>query len=77
VYDVLGDMQTLWGDRRVVVARELTKKFETTLRGRITEVRAQLEEHPPQGEVTVVVEGAVSAAQLPTSDDPDGPTDLR
>jgi 16S rRNA (cytidine1402-2'-O)-methyltransferase len=76
VYDVLGDMQALWGDRRVVVARELTKKFEEILRGRITEVRAQLEERPPQGEVTVVVEGAAAAARLPTSRDPDDPTDL-
>jgi 16S rRNA (cytidine1402-2'-O)-methyltransferase len=76
VYDVLGDMQALWGDRRVVVARELTKKFEEILRGRITEVRAQLEERPPQGEVTVVVEGAAAAVRLPTSRDPDDPTDL-
>jgi 16S rRNA (cytidine1402-2'-O)-methyltransferase len=76
VYDVLGDMQALWGDRRVVVARELTKKFEEILRGRITEVRAQLEECPPRGEVTLVVEGAVSAARPPTSRDPDDPTDL-
>jgi 16S rRNA (cytidine1402-2'-O)-methyltransferase len=76
VYDVLGDMQALWGDRRVVVARELTKKFEEILRGRITEVRAQLEERPPQGEVTVVVEGAASEAQRPTSRDPDDPIDL-
>jgi 16S rRNA (cytidine1402-2'-O)-methyltransferase len=76
VYDVLGDMQALWGDRRVVVARELTKKFEEILRGRITEVRAQLEERPPQGEVTVVVEGAAAAARLPTTRDRDDPTDL-
>jgi 16S rRNA (cytidine1402-2'-O)-methyltransferase len=76
IYDLLGDMQALWGDRRMVVARELTKKFEEILRGRITEVRAQLEEHPPQGEVTVVVEGAVSEAQRPTSRDLDGLTDF-
>src|ERR671924_139984 len=38
VHDILGEMQALWGDRRVVVARELTKKFEEILRGRISEV---------------------------------------
>jgi 16S rRNA (cytidine1402-2'-O)-methyltransferase len=75
VYAVLGEMQALWGDRHVVVARELTKKFEETLRGRITEVRVQLEERPPQGEVTLVVEGAVSEARPPASRDPDDPTD--
>jgi 16S rRNA (cytidine1402-2'-O)-methyltransferase len=74
VYDVLGAMQTLWGDRRVVLARELTKKFEEILRGRISEVRVQLEERPPQGEVTLVVEGTVSEARPPESRDPDDPT---
>jgi 16S rRNA (cytidine1402-2'-O)-methyltransferase len=76
LYDVLGDMQALWGDRRVVVARELTKKFEEILRGRITEVRAQLDERPPQGEVTVVVEGAVFEARPPTSRELDDPIGL-
>jgi 16S rRNA (cytidine1402-2'-O)-methyltransferase len=71
VYDVLGEMQALWGDRRVVVARELTKKFEEVLHGRITEVRAQLRERPPQGEVTLLVEGAVSVALPPASRAPD------
>jgi 16S rRNA (cytidine1402-2'-O)-methyltransferase len=58
------------------VARELTKKFEEILRGRITEVRAQLDERPPQGEVTVVVEGAVSEARPPTSRELDDPIGL-
>jgi 16S rRNA (cytidine1402-2'-O)-methyltransferase len=75
VHDLLGEMQAVWGDRRVVVARELTKKFEEILRGRITEVRAQLEERPPLGEVTLVVEGAASEARPPASHDPDDPTD--
>jgi 16S rRNA (cytidine1402-2'-O)-methyltransferase len=75
VYTVLGDILTLWGDRRVVVARELTKKFEQILRGRITEVRTQLEARPPLGEVTLIVEGAVSEARRPMSGDLDDPTD--
>jgi 16S rRNA (cytidine1402-2'-O)-methyltransferase len=58
--DLLSEIQALWGNRRVVLARELTKKFEEILRGQITEVQAQLEEHPPQGEVTLVVEGATA-----------------
>jgi 16S rRNA (cytidine1402-2'-O)-methyltransferase len=76
VHNLLGEMQTLWGNRRVIVARELTKKFEAILRGWITEVQAQLEEHPPQGEVTLVVEGAASEARLSASHDPGDPTDL-
>jgi 16S rRNA (cytidine1402-2'-O)-methyltransferase len=75
LYDLLGEMQAVWGDRRVVVARELTKKFEQTLRGRITEVRAQLGERAPLGEVTLIVEGAASEARSPASHDLDDPTD--
>ena len=74
VHDLLGEMQALWGERRVVVARELTKKFEEVLRGRIIEVQAQLEERPPQGEVTLVVEGAASEARPLVSHDLDDPT---
>jgi 16S rRNA (cytidine1402-2'-O)-methyltransferase len=76
VHDVLGDMQALWGDRRVVVARELTKKFEEILRGRLTEVRAQLQERSLLGEVTLVVEGAVSEARPAMFHDPDDRIDL-
>jgi 16S rRNA (cytidine1402-2'-O)-methyltransferase len=76
VHDLLGEMQALWGNRRVVVARELTKKFEAILRGRITEVRAQLEERPPQGEVTLVVEGATSEERPPATHDLGDLTDL-
>jgi 16S rRNA (cytidine1402-2'-O)-methyltransferase len=76
VHALLGEMQALWGDRRVVVARELTKRFEEILRGRITEVRAQLEQRPPLGEVTLVVEGATPEAQRLASHDPDDPTDI-
>jgi 16S rRNA (cytidine1402-2'-O)-methyltransferase len=76
VHALLGEMQALWGDRRVVVARELTKRFEEILRGRITVVRAQLEQRPPLGEVTLVVEGAAAEAQPPASHDPDDLPDL-
>jgi 16S rRNA (cytidine1402-2'-O)-methyltransferase len=75
LHDLLGEMQATWGDRRVVVVRELTKKFEEIIRGRITEVLAQLEERPPLGEVTLVVEGVASEAQPPTSHEADDPTD--
>jgi 16S rRNA (cytidine1402-2'-O)-methyltransferase len=74
VHDLLGEMRALWGERRVVVARELTKKFEEVLRGRIIEVQAQLGERPPQGEVTLVVEGAASEARPTGSHDLDDPT---
>ena len=75
IYALLGELQALGGDRHVVVARELTKKFEAILRGRITEVQARLGERPPLGEVTLIVEGAASQARPQASQDPDGPPD--
>lgn len=47
--------------RRVVVARELTKVHEELTRGTIDEVSAYYREHPPKGEVTVVVAPAPEA----------------
>lgn len=44
------------GNRKVCVARELTKKFEEFIRGDIKEVVAELESRPSvKGEITVVV----------------------
>jgi len=45
-------------DRRVSVARELTKLHEEHVRGTLREASAYYSEHPPKGEVTVVVEPA-------------------
>lgn len=46
--------------RRVIVCRELTKRFETVLKGTAREVLARLEADPVQrkGEFVVIVEGA-------------------
>ncbi len=48
------------GERLVLVARELTKRHETLLRGSVEEVLARVREDPNQqrGEFTLVVEGA-------------------
>lgn len=45
------------GDRRVSVSRELTKMFEETKRGTLTEVIAYYENNTLKGELVVVVEG--------------------
>jgi 16S rRNA (cytidine1402-2'-O)-methyltransferase len=42
-------------DRGVAVARELTKVHEEIRRGTLADLAAYYEEHPPRGEVTVVV----------------------
>lgn len=55
----LEDLREVLGDRRVSLSREMTKLYEETLRGTVSEVAAALEERPPRGEITLVVEGAV------------------
>lgn len=44
-------------DRRVSVSREITKKFEQTVRGTIAEVADHFRAHEPKGEFVIVVEG--------------------
>ena len=59
VLKALGEFGEAFGmERRVSVSRELSKKFEQTVRGTIAEVIAHFEAHPPKGEFVMVVEGA-------------------
>lgn len=54
----LEDLQnTLGGDRRVALGRELTKRFEECWRGTLAAALRHYAESPPKGEFTVVVEG--------------------
>ncbi len=56
---LLGELEEHCGpERRVSASRELSKKFEQTVRGTVTEVRAHFEAHPPKGEFVVVLAGA-------------------
>lgn len=48
-------------DRMVSVSRELTKKFEQTVRGTIAEVLDHFREHEPKGEFVIVVAGQPKA----------------
>ena len=57
VLKTLEHLKEAFGNRRVVLARELTKRYEEFLRGTIEECIAWLAEHPPLGEYVVVVEG--------------------
>jgi 16S rRNA (cytidine1402-2'-O)-methyltransferase len=44
-------------DRQVSVSRELSKKFEETIRGSLADVIAHFSEYPPKGEFVLIVEG--------------------
>lgn len=51
-----------FGNRKIVVARELTKKFEEVLRGDIKEIIEYFVINEPRGEFTLVVQGADEGA---------------
>jgi len=53
----LQDIHDTVGDRNIVVTRELTKVFEETLRGRVSDVLKLLGEQGVKGEIVIVLEG--------------------
>jgi 16S rRNA (cytidine1402-2'-O)-methyltransferase len=56
---LLGELAEVWGEeRKVVIGRELTKKHEEVIRGRLGEVLASLGGRELKGETVVVVDGA-------------------
>jgi len=54
----LQDLKSVFGDRQIAVARELTKLHEEIFRGTISEAEVHFNENPPRGEITLVVSGA-------------------
>lgn len=57
----LGHFKEHFGeDREISVSRELTKMFEETIRGKLSEVCAHFEQHTPKGEFVLVVKGRSS-----------------
>jgi 16S rRNA (cytidine1402-2'-O)-methyltransferase len=58
--DALGDMLEVLGDRRVAIAREVTKLHEEVFRGTVREAIEHFQE--PRGEFTIVIEGGKEEA---------------
>lgn len=52
-------------ERKVAVAREMTKKFEQILRGTSSDTASRLSGQKPRGECVVVIEGCSSQASTP------------
>lgn len=68
VHRLLTDLcETFGEDRAAVVCRELTKKFEETLRGSLADLAAQFDGRDVKGEIVVLVDrAAVQAASSET-----------
>lgn len=59
VVKCLEQLAEVFGEQRhVAVSREITKKFEQTVRGTLAEVLAHFKSHPPKGEFVIVLAGA-------------------
>jgi 16S rRNA (cytidine1402-2'-O)-methyltransferase len=57
IIKTLTDIQTYFGSRNVVVARELTKKFEEIVRGSVQTVLTEVSKKSPRGEYVIIIEG--------------------
>jgi 16S rRNA (cytidine1402-2'-O)-methyltransferase len=58
IKNTLQDMLSILGNRRICIAREMTKIYEEIIRGRISEVSSYFENKTPIGEFTIVVDKA-------------------
>ena len=63
--------ETFGLERRVAVVREITKKFEESVRGTIAEVVDHFRENEPKGEFVIVVEGYDPKRKASKSDEED------
>jgi 16S rRNA (cytidine1402-2'-O)-methyltransferase len=59
IVEALEDILSILGDRRICVAREMTKMFEEYWRGTVSRAVEYFKSQPARGEFTLVVEGNV------------------
>lgn len=57
IASLIEDMVEIFGERRVVLVRELTKKFEEVIRGSLGEALKLTRERQLKGEIVIIVEG--------------------
>jgi len=56
--DLLKDIADVWGNRQVVIARELTKVHEEFIRGSVRDALSRIQGRDIKGEITLVVAGS-------------------
>jgi 16S rRNA (cytidine1402-2'-O)-methyltransferase len=55
ILSTLEDVAEIFGETEIVLARELTKKFEEVRRGKAGELIEHFKSHPPKGEFVVII----------------------
>ena len=64
----LADMFEAFGERRIELARELTKIHEEVIRTSLSEAAATLREKPVKGEIVLIIEGAKGTTAFSSTD---------
>ncbi|MCS4488735.1 16S rRNA (cytidine(1402)-2'-O)-methyltransferase [Streptococcus sciuri] len=64
VASTLANMEGIYGNRQVVLVRELTKVFEEYQRGRIQEILDRITQIPLKGECLIIVSGKTQNKEL-------------
>lgn len=59
-----------FGERPASASRELSKKFEETVRGSLTDLITHFSEHPPKGEFVLVIGGKEAEKVKKRQDNP-------
>lgn len=68
IIKLLNELKECFGEmRKVSVSRELTKKFEETFRGTVSEAIYHFTQKEPKGEFVVVMEGETKPESVPKS----------
>ena len=73
VADTLDNMLAIYGDRKIVLVRELTKLYEEYQRGCILEILEYIAQNPLKGECLIVVSGqdeTVTSEEMPEEVNP-------
>ncbi|MHB8063230.1 MAG: 16S rRNA (cytidine(1402)-2'-O)-methyltransferase, partial [Ruminiclostridium sp.] len=65
----LKDIYNIWGDRKLALARELTKRYEEVIRCSLLEAMERYQNETPKGEFVVIVEGQDEKILLETQRD--------
>ncbi|MCS1410787.1 MAG: Ribosomal RNA small subunit methyltransferase I [Verrucomicrobia subdivision 3 bacterium] len=55
ILKLIEELNRLFAERKLVVCRELTKRFEEVIRGTVAEVRGKLMKRKPKGEFVVMI----------------------
>jgi 16S rRNA (cytidine1402-2'-O)-methyltransferase len=64
VTETLKDLAEIFGNREIVLAREVTKIHEEFLRGHLTDIAQQLADRDIKGEITLLVGGFSGKAEI-------------